>query len=414
VTGPEAARRLLASPVLRRLPAAWPSGRLFLTGGSLRDRLLRVPTRDLDLAVLGDARDAAQSIARVLGGRCFPLGRQPLVTWRVVAPERTLDLWGVAGDVEHDILRRDFTVNAIFWRLPRGPLIDLVGGLDDLAAGRIRVVRQENLEADPLRVLRAVRLLATHPRLRLTAESERQLAAAAPLLRHVARERIAEELSTMLSGAAAERSLAAGHRLGVLAALVPEWRGYGHGATAARVAGELAALEASRGALAAGAREVAPAVVAAPAGGWPEAWDEAGAANALVRVGWPPRRARRVAGGASLGELLLPLLVRERGRAREPAMERFELLPLGLAWALAHAQSRADDVRAAAVDLLRDARRFAGRAPLLSGDEVARLLGLAPGPAVGDAVCALNAARVRGEVRTRAGAVKYLLERAFH
>ncbi len=95
-------------------------------------------------------------------------------------------------------------------------------------------------------------------------------------------------------------------------------------------------------------------------------------------------------------------------------MERFELLPLGLAWALARARSRADDVHAAAIDLLRDARRLARRAPLLSGDEVARLLGLVAGPAVGEAVGALTAARVRGEVRTRAQAVKYLRERAFH
>ncbi|HUK12249.1 MAG TPA: hypothetical protein VLW17_03020, partial [Thermoanaerobaculaceae bacterium] len=243
MTGPEAARRLLSSATLRRIAELWPEGRLFLTGGSLRDRLLGRPGRDLDLAVAGDARAAAARLAAALGGRSFPLGKPPLATWRVVAGAAHLDLWGVGGDVRADILRRDFTVNALFWRLPRGPLLDLVGGLDDLAAGRIRVVDAANLAADPLRVLRGVRLASTHPRFRLTAESERLLAAAAPGLRAVARERIVDELRQLLGGAAARRALALARRLGILAVLRPEWERFDGAETAFALAGELAALQ---------------------------------------------------------------------------------------------------------------------------------------------------------------------------
>jgi poly(A) polymerase len=412
VTGPEAARRLLASPLLRRLASVWTAGRVFLTGGSLRDRLLRVPTHDLDLAVLGDARAAAEAFARDLGGRCFPLGRPPLVIWRVAGGRYTLDLWGIAGDLEGDIFRRDFTINAVFWRLPRGPLVDLVGGLDDLEAGRIRLVRQENLVADPLRVLRAARLMATHPRLRLTAESERQLGAAAARLRFVARERIAEELRMMLAGPGAERALAAAIRVGAAAALLPAWEAYDHAKSAIRIAGELATLQRSQGAAAAGAREVAAAVLAAPAAGHPARWDAAAATSALMALGWPPRRAQRVAAAASLGERLLPILGREAEAARALAAEAGELLAPAVAWAVARAAAGGADARDAGLGLLRWGRRFAARPALLSGDEIAELLALPPGPARGEAATTLRLARARGEVRTRAQAERFLRERS--
>ncbi len=410
MTGPEAARRLLASAVLRRLASVWTAGRLFLTGGSLRDRLLRLPTRDLDLAVLGDVRAAAEAFAKELGGRCFPLGRPPLVTWRVGGGRYTLDLWGIEGDLERDIFRRDFTVNALFWRLPRGPLLDLVGGLEDLAAGRIRVVRQENLVTDPLRVLRGTRLLATHPQLRLTAESERQLTAAAGRLRWVARERIAEELRAMLAGPGAERAVVAAFRIEALTALLPAWGGYRNAPAVARIAGELALLQRSGGALEAGAREVAAAVLAAPAAGHPNGWDATAAASALVAVGWPPRNARRVAAAAALGERLLPFLGRQHSSERALAAQARGLLAPGVAWAVARAAAAGADTRTSAVHLVRWARSFATRPALLSGDEIAELLAIPPGPARGAAVIALRLAHARGEVRTRAQARRFLLD----
>jgi tRNA nucleotidyltransferase/poly(A) polymerase len=413
VTGPEAARRLLPSALLRRLASNWTEGTLFLTGGSLRDRLLRLPTRDLDLAVLGDGRAAGQAFAQALGGRCFPIGRPPLVTWRVAGGRYTLDLWEIAADLESDILRRDFTVNALFWRLPRGPLLDLVGGLDDLEAGRIRVVRPENLVADPLRVLRGTRLLATHPHLRLTAQSEQQLGAAAARLRFVARERVAEELRMMLAGPGAERALAAAIRVGAMAALLPSWEAYPSAPATVRIAGELAALQMSRGNIAAGAREVAAAVLAAPAAGHPAAWDATAAASALAAVGWPSRRAQRVAAAAALGERLVGVLGRDPRNEREVASEANDLLAPAVAWAVARAAATGAYARAPGLGLIRWGRRLASRPPLLSGDEIAELLSLPPGPERAEAAKALRLARARGEVSTRAEAERFLRQRSF-
>ncbi len=408
MTGPEAARRLLASALLRRLAVVWTAGRLFLTGGSLRDRLLRLPTHDLDLAVLGDAEKAARAFAREFGGSCVPLGNPPLVTWRVAGGRYNLDLWKIAGDLEADILRRDFTVNALFWRLPRGPLLDPLGGLDDIAAGRIRVVRPENLAADPLRVLRGARLLATHPRLRLTAETEKQLARAAAGLRSVARERIRQELRALLAGPGAERGVVAAFRTGALAVLLPVWARFGGAAAAARIAGRLALVGRSGGALAAGAREVAPAVLAAPAAGFPERWEEDAGVAALLEIGWPRRGAQCAAAAAALGERLVPILGGAPAHQRALAAEAGDLAAPAVAWALARAEAAGQERRADATRLLQWARRFAARPPLLSGDEVASLLALPPGPKRRVAVQALRLARARGEVRTRAEATRFL------
>ena len=409
MTGQEAARRLLASASLRRLAELWPDGRLFLTGGALRDRLLGRHPTDLDLAMLGDARAAASQVAGALGGRCFPLGRRPLVTWRVVAGGRHLDFWGISGDLEADIRRRDFTINALFWRLPRGPLIDLVGGLDDLQAGRLRVISPDNLRADPLRVLRGVRLAATRPELRLTATAESQLAAAAGSLHTVARERIVDELRLLLGGTAANRAVRTAARLGILAALRHEWEGYGAVPLVADTAAALARLRAwGRSAIARGAVEVSPALLAAPAAGFPGAWHEALAVEALLAMGWPPAAAEHATAAAGFGERLLSLPSGDTSSARVLAVDAGERLGAALAWACAREATAGRDRLPEARRMLLWWQRFSSRPPLLDGSEVARVLDLPPGPGRAEAVLALRRAQARGQVRLRAQAVEFL------
>ena len=409
VTSQEAARRLLASASLRGLAALWPDGELFLTGGALRDRLLGRRHADLDLAVLGDARAAASRVAASRGGRCFALGRPPLLTWRVVTESRHVDFWGIAGELEADIRRRDFTVNAMFWRLPRGPLIDLVGGLDDLEAGRLRVISSANLRADPLRVLRGVRLAATRPELRLTAAAEADLAGAADGVRGVARERVVEELRLLLAGSAVGRALRTAARLGILAVLRQEWEGYAAVPLVADTASALARLQRhGRGALASGAREVAPALLAAPAAGLPGTWHAPRAVEALLAIGWPPAASDRAAAAAGIGERVQRLLGGDPRAVHEAAVAAGGRFEAALAWATARATAEGREPLAETAGLLRWWQRFASRPPLLGGDEIAQVLALPPGPRRAEAVVALRRAQARGLVRTRAEALEFL------
>ncbi len=407
MTGLEAARRLRSSPLLRRVAALCPAGTL-LTGGSLRDRLLGLVTRDLDLVVTGDPAETARSLAAALDGAVIPLGKPPRRTWRVVAGNLQLDLWQPQGTLEEDIRRRDFTVNAIFWRFPDGPLLNLVGGLEDLAAGRIRVIAEANLRADPLRVLRALRLMATRPTLRLTADSEAALARTASLLPRAARERIHSELALLLAGPAVGRSLAVAARLGILAPLVPGWPTRGEVPVLAATASRLAQLVGSgRGSLRRGLQPLLPALLAAPAAGFPAAWDPAAAAAALTHLGLAPRLGSRLASAVAAGERFLTLPDLDGKEAREVAVDAGAQLPWALGWYLARRDLDPQAARTARA-LLEWYRRLDRRPAPMDGSEVAVLLGLPQGPLRARAVGLLRRGRALGAVRGRRQAAAWL------
>ena len=146
-------------------PQRLPAGTA-LVGGAVRDGLLgRLPERpDLDLVVPGDAIALTRGLQRGLGGTCVVLDRERSIA-RLVLRGWTLDLARCEGEsLPVDLGRRDFTVNAI--ALPLAPggegaeLVDPTGGLEDLAAGRLVAVSEANLLADPLRMLRGMRLAA--------------------------------------------------------------------------------------------------------------------------------------------------------------------------------------------------------------------------------------------------------------
>jgi poly(A) polymerase len=404
--------RLRASRMLRRLAAACGGGEVFLTGGSLRDRFLGVATHDFDLVVRDDVVGTSAALAKALGGSRFILGRPPLATHRVVAGTVQVDLWQADGAMRDDVLRRDFTVNALLWRLPRGPLIDLVGGADDLAAGRIRVVRAANLADDPLRVLRGVRLLATRPQLKLTAQTEALLAAAASGLTQVARERIVDEVRRLLAGPAAERATLTTLRLGLLVPLIPSCTGAEPGARLGKVAGALSRMSGSGSRrLAGGAAEVAPVVFAALAGGWPDAWSQGDVSAALQRLGIGAGAARRIAAAAGYGERLRHALGRDRAAGREIAVEAASLCPAAAAWAAAREAADGRDRNSEARALLAWLHRFEQRPPLLSGAEIAAVLRLPADRRRAEAAGALRRAQALGQARNRAQALAFLRRR---
>ncbi|GAB6064812.1 HD domain-containing protein [Deferrisoma palaeochoriense] len=223
----------LGQTVLRCLGSAGLE-RGWLVGGAVRDVALGRPLPpDLDLALpVPDARPVAEELARGLCGHPFPLdeGRG---AWRVALPGgATVDAVPLrASTLEEDLELRDFTVNAMAWRLGGGPLVDPLGGLADLLRGELRACGPGVLEADPLRVLRVYRFSAALG-LRVGPELAGRLARAAPGLDGVAPERVRTELFATLdlpAGAGALRRMAED---GVLAALFPfveAWRGFDQG-----------------------------------------------------------------------------------------------------------------------------------------------------------------------------------------
>ena len=205
----------------------------YLVGGYLRDSLIsRNPQDDIDIAISGDSQSAAQDLARELGGSFVPLspglGKSRVVVEDSCARQWNIDLDSFSGDIEDDLVRRDFTINALalplsHWdsALPGEVVIDPFGGRRDLAQKRIRAVGQSVFQDDPGRLLRAVRL-ASGLGFSLEAGTARLVLADASAIDKVARERVRDEFLAILAMDGAMASLEVMDRLDLLCRIIPE------------------------------------------------------------------------------------------------------------------------------------------------------------------------------------------------
>lgn len=158
----------------------------YLVGGSIRDGLLGVHPKDFDIATNATPEQIKQVFRNCrLIGRRFRLahvrvGREILevATFRghhhqieieeeqshkaSVSDEGLILRDNVFGTVQEDAIRRDFTANALFYRLSDGAIIDYVGGFDDIQSRRLRLIGdpETRFREDPVRILRAIRFAA--------------------------------------------------------------------------------------------------------------------------------------------------------------------------------------------------------------------------------------------------------------
>jgi poly(A) polymerase len=196
----------------------------WLVGGAVRDELLGRETADLDVVVDGDTARAARAVAHAAGrAACFSLSEE-FGSWRVVARRGAwqLDVEPLRGEtIEADLALRDFTVNAIAQPLGGGAPIDPLGGAADLRARRLRMVAPDAFAADPLRVLRLVRL-ALELELEAEVETLRSAGAHAHRLDGVSPERVFAELKRIVAARKVRRGLEMMGALGATAAVLPE------------------------------------------------------------------------------------------------------------------------------------------------------------------------------------------------
>jgi poly(A) polymerase len=195
----------------------------WLVGGALRDRLLGRATADYDVAVQGDPGRLARALAWPAGGHAFALS-EGFGAWRVVARDHTwqLDLLPLGGEtIEVDLAKRDLTINALAQPLRGGDYVDPFGGIADLRAHRLRMVSARAFVDDPLRTLRLARLgcelsFDVDPP---TAAAARESSAA---LDRVAPERIFTELRRIMSAERVLDGLALMDAFAVTDAVLPE------------------------------------------------------------------------------------------------------------------------------------------------------------------------------------------------
>ncbi len=217
-------RRLARRPdVAVAASCAGPDDHVRAVGGAVRDAFLGRTGGDLDLAVpSGRAEAFAARLAARAGTRVVAVGSAPRRVLKVPFRGREIDVWEEEGGPEADLLRRDFTVNAIAFNLPDGALVAPPGAVEDLRSKVLRPPRPGVFLEDPLRVLRAARFLAQLPGFRMAPSAIPEIRRAGRLLRAVAEERRLVELDKLLAAAPKDRDRALRflERIGVLRILI--------------------------------------------------------------------------------------------------------------------------------------------------------------------------------------------------
>ncbi len=241
----------LAEPATQAVLAALAAGgaEARFVGGAVRDALLEGPGTDaaseIDIATPA-APDRVVALLRQAGIKVVPTGLAHGTVTAVVPPRR-FEITTLRRDVEtdgrharvafdadwsEDAARRDFTINAIF--LGRdGTVYDPVGGLADLAAGRVRFVGDPatRIAEDVLRLLRYYRFEARFgagkpapAKAAGDAAARAACRAAAHLLPGLSAERVAHELVRLIESPGALAACEMMREDGVLAVVLPEAR----------------------------------------------------------------------------------------------------------------------------------------------------------------------------------------------
>ncbi|MDP9149166.1 MAG: polynucleotide adenylyltransferase PcnB [Myxococcota bacterium] len=232
-----------AAKVVRRLERS--GHQAYLVGGCVRDLLLGGKPKDFDIATSARPEDC-----RALFRNCRIIGRRfrlahilfggskviEVATFRrnpaMEAPEDEAgdvfdDLLirsdNVFGEAHEDALRRDFTMNALFYDLDRQQVLDWCGGMEDVRQRTIHTIGDPmvRFREDPIRILRAIKFAARLD-LGIAPDVYDAMVATREDLGKAARPRVFEEILRLLRGGAAHRSMWLMWETGTMAVLLPE------------------------------------------------------------------------------------------------------------------------------------------------------------------------------------------------
>lgn len=227
-----------ALKVLYRLKNA--GYKAYLVGGGVRDLLLNLKPKDFDVVT-----DARPEQIRELFRNCRLIGRRfrlahvrfgdeiiEVSTFRAAHDDAEgeghiedgrIIRDNVYGDIDDDVWRRDFTVNALFYNIEDFSIVDYVGGINDIREGQLRLIGDpaRRYREDPVRMLRAIRFAAKlgftlHPL------AEQPIAEMQHLLKEISSSRLFEEFMKLFMGGHALQTWNQLHHYRLLEQLFPE------------------------------------------------------------------------------------------------------------------------------------------------------------------------------------------------
>ena len=369
--------------------------KLWAVGGTVRDTLLGKRVLDVDLTSETPVGVLGHALADELDGTLTSMTRFgtaklrvkghtfDLATTRTEAyPEPAILPVVEPGRIEDDLVRRDFTINAMAVSLAPddfGEVLDLHGGQRDLDAGLIRVIHGQSFRDDPTRTFRAIRY-AVRLRFRLEHQTAGWMRRDALYAERLTPARVRHEIERIVDEEDGASMLAEAHRRGLLAIIHPSL-------------GTPEALDSLRQARRARLRglELLAALT------YPLSPDDAAAAQRRLGLS---RRQATVALAASRLRLTEPNI-------RETTPSQIDALVGGAPLESLEAMAAVAKDRRARLNVRTYLQRlsFAGRH--LNGDDLAKL-GVPQGPAMGLVLRSLRAAELDGQVRSRAGAERFV------
>ena len=222
---------------LKRLVATLGSGKARYVGGAVRDTLLGIEVKDIDLATTIEPRKVMRLLENA-GIKPIPTGIDH-GTVTALLPDGSVEITTLRHDVStdgrratvafaedwrEDAARRDFTINALYADPETLEISDYFGGLADLKARRVRFIgdaRQRILE-DNLRIQRYFRFQARFGSQPADPEAEAAVSELAATLKALSRERIGMETKNLLALPDPAPTVGRMAELGVLAVFLPE------------------------------------------------------------------------------------------------------------------------------------------------------------------------------------------------
>jgi poly(A) polymerase len=227
-----------AAKVVRRLVRQGYEA--YLVGGCVRDLLLERRPKDFDVCTNARPDDVRRLFrnSRVIGRR-FRLVHVLFAGGKVIetatfrrAPDAeeergSEDLLirndNVFGEAHQDARRRDFTINALFYDVDRGEVLDWVGGMPDIERRAVHTIGKPLVRflEDPVRILRAIKFSAKLD-LGINPETYDAIVEARKALARAAKPRLFEEILRLMREGAAHRALFLCYETGVLDVLLPE------------------------------------------------------------------------------------------------------------------------------------------------------------------------------------------------
>ena len=210
----------------------------YLVGGCVRDLLLDRTPKDWDLTTNAKPEDIQRLFPESFYENDFGTvgvkteSEDPRLAVIEVTPYRTEsaysdkrrpDAVSFGDNLEEDLARRDFTINAIAYDEAKGQLVDPYKGQKDIDLKVLRTVGvpSERFEEDALRLMRAVRLMAELG-FALDADTAAAIQEKGPNLKHVSRERIRDEFVRILESKQPMQALVLAQQLGILEYIAPD------------------------------------------------------------------------------------------------------------------------------------------------------------------------------------------------